>query len=178
MYRFDPAKGSLVPNDPPFGKVAPSSGPRHFAFHPGGRFGYVINEMANTITAFAYDAERGSLDEIQTISTLPADFSGKSHTAEVQVHPSGKFVFGSNRGHDSIAVFAVSPDTGKLSLVEVEPTQGKNPRNFAIDPTGSLFARRKSVIQARSWFSGSIRKRVRSSPRVRVFAFPSRFASR
>jgi 6-phosphogluconolactonase len=137
VYRFDPAKGTLVPNDPPFGKVAPGSGPRHFAFHPGGRFGYVINEMANTITAFAYDAETGSLDEIQTISTLPASFSGRSSTAEVQVHPSGKFVFGSNRGHDSIAVFAVSRETGKLSLVEIEPTQGKNPRNFAIDPTGA-----------------------------------------
>ncbi len=137
VYYFDPVKGSLVPNDPPFGKVAAGSGPRHFAFHPGGRFGYVINEMANTITSFAYDAEKGSLDEIQTVSTLPADFGGKSYTAEVQVHPSGKFVFGSNRGHDSIAVFAVSPDTGKLSLVEVEQTQGKNPRNFAVDPTGA-----------------------------------------
>jgi 6-phosphogluconolactonase len=96
----------------------------------------VINEMANTIIAFAYDAAKGSLDEIQTISPLPADYRGRSHTAEVQVHPSGKFVYGSNRGHNSIAIFAASPDTGKLTLVGIEPTQGKNPRNFAIDPTG------------------------------------------
>ncbi len=143
VYRFDPAKGSLIPNDPPFGKVAPGSGPRHFAFHPGGRSGYVINEMANTITAFAYDAEKGALDEIQTISTLPAGFGGKSHTAEVQVHPSGKFVFGSNRGHDSIAVFAVSPETSKLSLLEIEPTAGQKSAQFCRRSDGSVSACRK-----------------------------------
>jgi 6-phosphogluconolactonase len=98
----------------------------------------VINEMANTITGFKFDAENGSLSEIDTVSTLPATFRGTSFTAEVQFHPSGKFVYGSNRGHDSIAVFAVEPETGKLSLVEIEPTQGKNPRNFAIDPTGAF----------------------------------------
>jgi 6-phosphogluconolactonase len=138
VYRFDPLKGTLAPNTPAFARVAPRTGPRHFAFDPTGRFGYVIGEMANTVTAFAYDSANGSLNEIQTISTLPADFRGKSFTAEVQVHPSGKFVYGSNRGHDSIAVFAASPETGKLSLVEIEPTQGKNPRNFAVDPTGAF----------------------------------------
>ena len=116
---FDAAHGKLTPNEPPFAKVAPGSGPRHFAFHPDGRFGYVINEMANTVTAFAYDADQGSLTEIQTISTLPADFKGPSHTAEVQVHPSGKFLYGSNRGHDSIAIFAIDPSTGKLTLRRV-----------------------------------------------------------
>ncbi len=137
IYRFDDVKGTLAANDPPFAEVAPKSGPRHFAFHPGGRFGYVISEMANTVTAFEYDESAGSLKEIQTISTLPADFRGKSYTAEVQVHPSGKFVYGSNRGHDSIAVFAVDSATGKLSSIGIEPTQGRNPRNFAIDPTGA-----------------------------------------
>ncbi len=136
-YRFDVATGMLTSNDPPFAEIAPKSGPRHFAFHPDGHFGYVISEMANTITVFAYGAARGSLTEIQTISTLPADFQGKSYTAEVQVHPSGRFVYGSNRGHDSIAIFGVDPQTGKLNLVGDEPTQGRNPRNFAVDPTGA-----------------------------------------
>jgi len=134
---LDPVNGTLAPNDPPFTKVALGSGPRHFAFHPEGRFGYVINEMANTVTAFAYDAPTGVLREIQTISTLPAAFKGTSHTAEVQVHPSGRFLYGSNRGHDSIAIFAIDRMTGKLENAGFEPTQGKNPRNFAIDPTGA-----------------------------------------
>jgi len=136
IYSFDAAQGKLAPNEPAFAKVAPGSGPRHFAFHPDGRFGYVISEMANTVTAFAYDADKGALTEIQTISTLPADFKGQSYTAEVQVHPSGKFLYGSNRRHDSIAIFTIDPSTGKLTTVGFEPTQGKNPRNFAIDPTG------------------------------------------
>jgi 6-phosphogluconolactonase len=138
IYRFDPGQGMLTPNDPPFARIAPRSGPRHFAFHPNGRYAYLINEMANTITALAYDADRGSLDEIQTISTLPADFKGRSHTAEVQVHPSGKFVYGSNRGHDSIAIFTVDPASGKLTAAGHEPTRGKNPRNFALDPSGTF----------------------------------------
>ena len=117
--------------------IALDLGPRHFAFYPGGRFGYVISEMANTVTAFAYDADRGTLTEIQTISTLPPSFQGKSYTAEVQVHPSGKFVYGSNRGHDSIAIFTVDPATGKLTAAGHQATLGKNPRNFAIDPTGT-----------------------------------------
>jgi 6-phosphogluconolactonase len=137
VYRFDGAAGTLMANDPPFAKVAPASGPRHFAFHPDGRFGYVINEMANTVTGFAYDAGAGSLHEIQTISTLPEGFRGTSHTAEIQVHPSGKFLYGSNRGHDSIAIYAIDAQTGKLAPVGIEPTQGKNPRNFAVDPTGA-----------------------------------------
>jgi 6-phosphogluconolactonase len=136
VYRFEADKGSLVPNQPPFAKVAPGSGPRHFALHPGGRYAYVINEMANTVTAFTYDADKGTLTEIQTISTLPADFKGKSYTAEVQVHPSGKFVYGSNRGHHSLAIFAVDPTSGRLTAAGHQPTMGKNPRNFALDPTG------------------------------------------
>src|SRR4029077_18767502 len=105
VYAFDAAHGTLAPNEPAFTQVAPASGPLHCAFHPGGRFGYVINEMANTVTAFSYDAAKGILTEIQTLSSVPKDFKGTSHTAEVQVHPSGKFLYGSNRGHNSIAIF-------------------------------------------------------------------------
>ena len=137
VYRFDPAKGKLAPNDPPAASVAPGAGPRHFAFHPTGRFAYVINEMASTVTAFAYDANAGRLSELQTVSTLPAGFTGSSTTAEVQVHPSGRFLYGSNRGHDSIAVFGIDARTGKLTAVGHQPTQGKTPRNFGIDPTGT-----------------------------------------
>jgi 6-phosphogluconolactonase len=138
IYRFDPAAGTLTSNEPAFATVTPGSGPRHFAFHPNERFGYVINEMANTVVAFRYDGAQGSLKEIQTISTLPAEFKGTSYTAEVQVHPSGNFLYGSNRGHNSIAIFAIEPSTGKLTMLGVEPTQGKNPRNFAVDPTGAF----------------------------------------
>jgi 6-phosphogluconolactonase len=136
IYALDAAQGKLTQNEPAFTQVAPRSGPRHFAFHPDGHFGYVINEMANTVIAFAYDADKGTLTQIQTISTLPKDFQGRSNTAEVQVHPSGKFLYGSNRGHNSIAIFTIDPSTGKLTTVGFEPTQGKHPRNFAIDPTG------------------------------------------
>jgi 6-phosphogluconolactonase len=137
VYRFDAAKGSLAPNEPPAASVAPGAGPRHLAFHPTGRFAYVINEMASTITAFACDADRGILKEIQTVSTLPAGFGGNSSTAEVQVHPSGRFLYGSNRGHDSIAIFAIDAETGKLAATGHQPTQGRSPRNFGIDPGGT-----------------------------------------
>jgi 6-phosphogluconolactonase len=137
VYRFDPDKKSLTPNDPPAAAVAPGAGPRHFAFHPGGKFAYVINEIGNTITAFDYDGEAGVLKEMQSISTLPDDFNGTSYTAEVVAHPSGKFLYGSNRGHDSIAMFSIDQDTGRLTSLGQEPTGGKTPRNFAIDPTGA-----------------------------------------
>ncbi len=137
IYRFDAEGGTLLPNDPPWVQVAPGAGPRHFAFHPTGRYAYVINELSSTVTAFEYDARRGALSPLQTISTLPKDFQGDNTTAEVQVHPSGRFLYGSNRGHDSIAAFAVDADTGKLTYLANEPTQGKTPRNFGIDPTGA-----------------------------------------
>jgi len=141
VYRFDAARGSLASNDPGFVKLNPGAGPRHFAFHPQGRFVYAINEIQSTVTAFSYDAERGVLRELQTISTLPKDFQGENSTAEVRVHPNGRFLYGSNRGHDSIAVFAIDPRAGTLTPVEHVATQGKTPRNFGIDPTGSyLFA--------------------------------------
>jgi 6-phosphogluconolactonase len=123
-------------SDPKFVKVAPGSGPRHLAFHPNGRLVYLIDEMGSTIITFSYDAQSGALHELQTVSTLPVDYKGQNDTAEIQVHPSGKFVYGSNRGHDSIAVFAVDPKAGTLKLVEIVSTQGKTPRGFGIDPTG------------------------------------------
>jgi 6-phosphogluconolactonase len=135
IYRFA-AAGRLTPNDPPWAAVAPGSGPRHLAFHPGGRFAYVINELASTVTAFRYHADRGALETIETVTTLPEGFEGKNTTAEIFVHPSGRFVYGSNRGHDSIAVFAVDDATGGLRPVGHESTRGETPRNFAIDPTG------------------------------------------
>ena len=138
VYRFDTAKGSLVPNDPPSAPIKPGSGPRHLAFHPNGRYAYVINEMACTLTALSYDEKRGELKEIQTVSTLPPEEELKPSfsTAEVEVHPSAKFLYGSNRGHDSIVVFLIDENTGKLTYVQNQSTQGKMPRHFAIDPTG------------------------------------------
>ena len=136
VYRFDPVKGTLSPNDPPFGKVTPGSGPRHFAFGKGGKFAYAINEMALTVTTFKYDAAKGSLTEIQTSPTLAEPFTGAKSGAEIVVHPNGKFLYASNRGPDSITVFRIDAKTGKLTALERVPTQGKTPRNFAIDPTG------------------------------------------
>jgi 6-phosphogluconolactonase len=138
VYRFDAAKGTLEPNNPPSVSITPGSGPRHFAFHPNGMYAYAINEMKSTVTAFDWDAKRGVLTEKQTVSTLPSDFAGESSTAEVVVHPNGKFLYGSNRGHDSIAVFSIAAD-GRLSPVEITPAKVKIPRNFAIDPSGEYF---------------------------------------
>jgi len=141
VYRFDAAKGSLTPNDPPFAQLNPGAGPRHFAFHPSGKYVYVINEMQSTVTAFAYGATDGSMRELQSVSTLPKDFAGKTTTAEIRVDSSGRFLYGSNRGHDSIAVFAIDAAKGTLTPVETVSTGGKEPRNFEIDPTGKyLFA--------------------------------------
>ena len=141
VYRFDLEKGKLLPNDPPYGRVKPGSGPRHFALHPNGRWAYLISEMGNTITAFDWDGDKGSFHELQTISTLPKDFKGENSTAELAVHPTGRYLYGSNRGHDSIAVYAIDPAKGMLTSIEDVSTLGKEPRNFALDPTGAyLFA--------------------------------------
>jgi 6-phosphogluconolactonase len=137
IYKFDPIRGKLTPNDPPAAKVKDRAGPRHFTFHPDGKHAYVINEIDCTVTAFDYDPDRGTLTEIQTVPTMPIPVEPRHSTAEVVVHPSGKFLYGSNRGHDSLAVFSIEPETGRLKLVEYEPTGGKTPRNFAVDPTGS-----------------------------------------
>ncbi|MEZ6115526.1 MAG: lactonase family protein [Pirellulaceae bacterium] len=136
IYRFDSEKGSLQPNDPAFVQIKAGAGPRHFSFHPSQKFAYVINELDSTITALKYDADKGSLEPIQSVSTLPSDHTDASYTAEVVVHPSGKFVYGSNRGHDSIACFQVDAETGEISITAIESTRGQTPRNFVIDPTG------------------------------------------
>jgi 6-phosphogluconolactonase len=137
VYKFDPIHGKLTPNDPPSTKVKDRSGPRHFAFHPDGKHAYVINEIDCTVTAFDYDADHGTLTAIQTIPTMPIAVQRGHSTAEVVVHPSGKFLYGSNRGHDSLAVYTIEQATGQLKNVEYEPTRGKTPRNFVVDPTGS-----------------------------------------
>lgn len=136
-YRLSTLKPSLTPAATPFIKAAPGAGPRHIAFHPNGRFVYVINELASTVAVYAYTPLTGALHELQTISTLPEDFKGTNTAAEVAVSASGKFLYASNRGHDSIAVFSIDAKTGKLATVQTVPTQGKTPRNFAIDPTGA-----------------------------------------
>ena len=140
IYKLDASKALLEPNDPPHASVPPGAGPRHFSFHPNGKFAYVINELDCTITAFNYDKKRGALNTIETVSTLPTGQAVESHfsTAEVVVHPSGKFLYGSNRGHDTIAVFTVDQKTGKLDLIQTEPTQGNIPRNFNVDPSGKF----------------------------------------
>jgi 6-phosphogluconolactonase len=138
IYRFDGAQGTLTPNDPSGAAVEPGSGPRHFAFHPSDRYAYVINELKSTVTAFAYDADKGSLKTLQTTTTIPAEFAGKSWTAEVQVHPSGRFLYGSNRGHNSIAIFNIEEASGKLTFVGWQGHHIKTPRNFVLDPEGKF----------------------------------------
>jgi len=141
IYRFDAEKGTLAPNNPAYALVSSGAGPRHFAFHTSGKFGYVISELQSTVTTFSYDPAGGVLEAIQTVSTLPQGFKGENAAAELEVHPSGKFLYGSNRGHDSIAMFAINSRRGTLTPLGQVPTLGKTPRNFAIDPTGSyLFA--------------------------------------
>ncbi|WP_254507750.1 lactonase family protein [Anatilimnocola floriformis] len=135
IYNLDAAAGKLTTHDPAAGHTPEGAGPRHFAFHPNGKIGYAINEQARTMTVFAFDAAKGSLTELQTISTVPEGFA-KGSTAEVVVHPSGKFVYGSNRGHDSIAVFQVDAATGKLTASGHQGEGIKTPRNFNIDLTG------------------------------------------
>jgi 6-phosphogluconolactonase len=138
VYRFDVKTGSLTPNNPPYAKLDPGAGPRHLAFHPNGKFVYVINELQSSITAFACDASRGTLHKLKTVSTLPKNFSGSNDAAEIKIHSSGRFLFASNRGHDTVAVFSIDSKTGALTLADYFPTQGKTPRNFEIDPTGKF----------------------------------------
>jgi 6-phosphogluconolactonase len=135
VYKFNVKDGSLAANDPPFAKAAPGSGPRHVVFHPNGRWVYLITEMGNTIMLFDWDPRRGALSEVQTVSTLPKTFQGVSTCAEIQVHPSGRFVYASNRGPDSIAVFSVDGKTGRLTLIQDVQSGGDTPRNFDMDPT-------------------------------------------
>jgi 6-phosphogluconolactonase len=158
VYRLDRAAGKLIPNDPPFATTEPGAGPRHLAFHPGGRHVFVINEISSSLSSFRYDSEQGRLQSIETVPTIPADFVGTAFTPDVQldpsarrvsvvgtnfaadvhVHPNGRFVYGSNRGHDSIVIYAFDAPTERLTLVGYEPTGGRTPRNFALDRSGTL----------------------------------------
>jgi len=138
IFRFDARRGKLIPNTTPSVQAKPGAGPRHLTFHPGGKYAYVINELHATITAFAHDQIRGNLKEVQTVPTLPTDFTGPNTSADIHVSPDGRFVYCSNRGHDSIAAFKIDPRNGQLTFIAHESTGGKTPRNFGIDPTGAF----------------------------------------
>jgi 6-phosphogluconolactonase len=138
VYRFDAKRGKLEPHVEPWVVVKPGAGPRQVVLRPRGRYAYLINELDSTVTAFRYDRDRGTLRELQTLSTLPTDFSGTSTCAEVQIAPSGKYLYGSNRGHDSIVIYAIDPRDGTLTCIGHEGTRGQTPRHFAIDPDGEL----------------------------------------
>lgn len=137
-FRLDSEQGALRPADPPWTQLPPGVGPRHLAFHPNRPFAYVISELHSTVTVCRYDEQQGAFAPIQTISTLPDNYTGENLGAEIMVAPSGRFVYASNRGHDSLAIYAVDGETGRLSLVGHESTQGVGPRTFIIDPSGAL----------------------------------------
>jgi len=136
VYDFDASHGLLRPRAAAAAALAPGSGPRHVAFHPDGRFLYAINELLSTVTAFRYDAANAGLTAFQTVSTLPPDFSGPNTAAEIAVSADGRFLYGSNRGHDSLVVFSIDAASGRLSPIGHVPTGGRTPRHFALGPTG------------------------------------------
>lgn len=135
-YALDRERGKLTPHDPPAVALHPGAGPRHFAFHPSGASAYVINELDNTVVACEWEGEKGLLTPRQTLPTLPPEFTGISHCADIRVHPAGRFLYGSNRGHDSLAVFSITPETGLLEGAGHVGSGGRNPRNFALTPDG------------------------------------------
>jgi 6-phosphogluconolactonase len=153
VYKFDASTGSLTLNEPPSMKTPPGTGPRHFVFHPNGNLAYAIGESGSCVVSMRWDAQRGVLALMRTISTLPPDFHGESAGADVLIHPSGRFLYASNRGHDSIAVFTVDPIGGTLTTVEYASSYGKRPANLLIDPTGNyLFGANvssNSIVQFR-----------------------------
>jgi 6-phosphogluconolactonase len=138
IYQFDPVAGTLTDASPPTVSVKPGSGPRHLSFSPDGKFAYLVTEMGGTVVAYSWDADKGQLNEVQTVSTLPATFHEFNKSAEVRIHPNGKFLYASNRGPDNLAIFAIDQRTGTLKLLGFQATGGKGPRDFAIDPTGSF----------------------------------------
>jgi 6-phosphogluconolactonase len=140
VYRFDAQRGKLTPNDPPFAQLKAGAGPRHLVFRPDGRFVYVANELNSTITALAFDGTAGRLAEFQTVSTLPEYFDGPNSVAEIGMHPSGKWIYVSNRGHDSVVLFTVDQATGRLTYVEEQGTGGRKPRHFGIEPSAKHLA--------------------------------------
>lgn len=136
VYLFDSTAGKLVPHGVPWARLPDGSGPRHFSIHPNERYAYVVGELDSTVTLLSYDTGSGSLRAVQSVSALPPGWSGVSVGADLHIHPSGRFLYSSNRGHDSITVFAIEEHSGTLRAIDWTPT-GKTPRNFAIDPTGS-----------------------------------------
>ena len=139
-YRFDAEQGKLSPADPPFVAVKPGAGPRHMVFRPDGKFAYVINELNSTITSFAYDARSGSLKELESLTTLPGYYDGSNTAAEIAVDRTGRFLYASNRGNESVVLFTIDPDKGTLTWVEEQNTGGKTPRHFGIEPSGKHMA--------------------------------------
>ncbi|MBI3865792.1 MAG: lactonase family protein [Planctomycetia bacterium] len=136
-YRLDAPSAKLTPNRQPYARTPPGAGPRHLTFHPNGKHVYVINELSNSVTLFDYEPDAGILQEKQTISTLPKDFDGTSHCADLKITPNGRFLYGTNRGHDSIAAYRIADD-GRLMLIAIEPSLGKGPQNLGIAPGGEL----------------------------------------
>ncbi len=137
IYKYDSKSGTLTPNDPAFVRVKPGGGPRHLVFHPSSKFVYECNEMSSTVTAFQYDSNKGIMSEIQMISTVPKEFEGNNSTAEIRIAPDGEYLYVSNRGHNSIAIFKIDQSNGKLTALGNESTRGDTPRNFNIEPTGT-----------------------------------------
>ncbi len=135
IYKFDESNGDLKPNDPPYVKLNDGSGPRHLSFHPNEKFAFVINELDSTITAIEYN--NGSFKKLNSVKTLPTDFTGQNATAEIEVHPNGRFIYGSNRGHDSIVCFEFFPDKKNFQLIQTISSGGNVPRSFAITPDGN-----------------------------------------
>jgi 6-phosphogluconolactonase len=138
IYKLDAQNGRLIPNNPPYGSTPPGSGPRHLAFHPNGKFLFVSNEVDSTITSMAWDAEKGALQPVHTLSTLPEGWNGENSVADIHVAPSGRYVYVSNRGHHSLAIFSTNEWTGTLFPNGHVSTGGAWPRNFAIDPDGAF----------------------------------------
>ncbi len=136
-YRLDAAASTLVPSAQPFVRTSPVAGPRHLTFHPNGKHVYVINELGNSVTLFDYLPDSGFLSEQQTISTVPADFSGTSYCADLKITPNGRFLYGTNRGHDSIVAYQLD-EIGRLTLLSIEPSSGKGPQNLVITPDGKF----------------------------------------
>jgi 6-phosphogluconolactonase len=140
VYKFDAECGTLTPGSPPSFKCQAGAGPRHFVFHSNGRFAYVVNERRSEVTSLAWDSARGAFGQSQTVATVPEGFAGKNHPSEIGLHPGGRFLYAANRGHDSIAVFAIDAE-GRLTALDYVPTGGACPRGFGIDPSGDfLFA--------------------------------------
>ena len=166
VYKLDVNTGSLTPGRPQFVKADPGAGPRHVAFAPSGKFAYVVNELASTVTVYAYQPGPGTLLGKQTVSTLPKDFAGKNTAAEISVDARGRFLYVSNRGDDSIAVFGIDPEDASLTFVERVPSGGRTPRSFAIDPTGQwLFVANQDSNEIRLFRVDPTSGRLTASPR-------------